>query len=292
MSYTSPAVRLMNTRFVDVNFREEMRLNGLNGGYVEMTSEQKQNVFAMAKVTPYGVSGTMIPQSRWIELIKLQDGAGWLEHRLREMKNQGSEGSCVGNATTTAHQVRQAVEWGDDNVRLLSAISLYRQCASGPKTGSNLGDVMRAIVTVGALPLDTCPRARVDVVQRRYQITHPATGYYTTPTAGWKTTAAFFRVDEWWSLSTLDEIVSASLCGYPVIGGRDGHCVCFLRWLLDGSNMFFTYVNSWGAWGDTFETSVGPLRGFGYDSKATVSRWAPAEAWCPRTIIAADWVTA
>ena len=51
--------------------------------------------------------------------------------------------------------------------------------------------------------------------------------------------------------------MSALLAGFPVVGGRQGHAICYVRLVLVNGVLKLKYANSWGVWGDF---------GYGYDS--------------------------
>lgn len=289
MSYTSPVFSEIGDDFIDIDFVESADENDKMTGYLPMTDEEINELYASELVRNFADDNKLIPESEWEDYIKKQDvNGGWLERRLVEMKDQKNEGSCVANATTTSHQIMQSNHWkgGDAVVRILSAISVYRECAPGPSTGSNVGTVMNQLRNVGAIPSNKSIIAKSDVAAGYYQVTHPDVGYYTKPSSNWKATAKFFRVDEWWRLKTLAEIISASLKGYPVIGARSRHCIVFVRWVIRSGKLYFIYANSWGEdWGETLQISNRAARGFGLDSQSTVASWAAREAWCPRTVI-------
>jgi hypothetical protein len=292
MTYTSPAIAEIDGRFIDCNFENEAADGGFSLGCNPMTDDDRNRLFGAGGVTDFPAS-ELIPESQWDDYIKRQDVlGGWLERRLKHIRNQGSEGSCVANGSETAKEIAEAMAWGDDQVRRGSAISVYRECAPGPGTGSNVGDVMRQEIDVGSIPSNKCPVAAKDVAAGYYKYTHPDTGYSVRPPADWKTdTAKFFRVDEWWRLPNLQSIFSASFKGGGVVGARSRHCICFVRWFLKNGKRVFCYVNSWSdTWGESLEISTGPTKGFGFDSQSTVASWAGREAWCPRTIVKPSWL--
>jgi hypothetical protein len=288
--YTSPQIAEISSRFIDVDFEFAAADAGKALGYNPMSVRDYERLAATGAVQDFPDS-ELIPESQWDNLIQQQDQAGWwLERRLVEIKDQDGEGSCVAQAAETAKQIMEALAWGDDQVRIGSAISVYRECASGPNTGSNVGDVMRQEINVGSIPSDKCQRAKADVAAGFYTATHPDVGYSKRPPTGWEKTAANFRVDEWWRLPSLKHVISANLKGFPVVGARKKHCLAFVRWFLRGGKRLFGYAQSWGKWGETLEISTGPAQGFGFDSESTVANWASREAWCPRTIVRPSWL--
>jgi hypothetical protein len=288
--YTSPIFNEIGSRFIDVNFENEAADANRALGCNPMTTRDYERLAESGAVQDFPDS-ELIPESSWDNLIQQQDAAGWwLERRLVEIKDQDGEGSCCANAATTAHQIMQAMAWGDHAVRVLSAISVYRECAPGPNTGSNVGDVMRQMIETGAIPSSRFDLAKADVAAGYYDHTHPDVGYSRRPPVNWDETAANFRVDEWWRLPSLKHVISANLKGFPVVGARDHHCLCFIRWLLRGGKRLFAFAQSWGKWGETLQISTGPAQGFGFDSEAKVAAWASREAWCPRSIVSPSWM--
>jgi len=291
--YTSPAIAQIDGRWIDSNLENDAADFGRSLGYNPMTNAERDQLYADGGVTDFP-SSELIPETEWDDIIKQQDAqGGWLERRLVEIKDQDGEGSCVAQAATTAHQIMQALEWGDDQVRILSAISVYRECAPGPGTGSNVGDVMQQMIDVGAIASKKSPLVAADISAGFYPLSHPDVGYSIRPGAGWESsTAKFFRIDEWWRLPSLGAIFSANAKGLPVIGARSRHCMTFGRWFLKSGKRLFCHFNSWGEdYGEKLQISGGRTAGgFGFDSQSTVASWASREAWCPRTIVRPSWL--
>ncbi|HOW74278.1 MAG TPA: hypothetical protein PKY77_27050 [Phycisphaerae bacterium] len=290
--YTSPAIADIDSRWIDPNLENAAADFGRMLGWNPMTASQINKLYADGVVTDFP-SSELIPETEWDDIIKRHDAqGGWLERRLIEIKDQDGEGSCVANAATSAHQIIQGMHWGDHNVRILSAISVYRECAPGPNTGSNVGDVMRQMIDTGAIPSDKGPLAKADVAAGFYRDVHPDCGYRVKPASGWEQkTACFFRVDEWWRLPTLKAIFSANAKGLPVVGARQSHCMVFGRWFLKNGKRLFCHFNSWGqSYGEKLQISTGMAGGFGFDSESTVAAWASREAWAPRTIVKPSWL--
>lgn len=203
----------------------------------------------------------LIPRSEWPNAIAKIDAAGGSLDLLRtRIYNQGREGSCTSNATSQAHELVQAMQWGKHNVIHLSAISLYKQVGGSPSSGSSVSGNMAALLKVGVLPLD-------DEANRAKGFKHvfPATGFYTKYPQDWQQTAKLFRCHEIFDVRSFDGFITALIRGYPVVYGRDGHAICAVRPLYRNGKLYVKYANSWGDWGDN---------GYGYDSEATVKRGA------------------
>lgn len=210
-----------------------------------------------------------IAQSEWQRLAKLEeDAGGGLDKLISRVKNQRNEGSCVGNATTSAVEILHNRMFGGK--LCLSAIFTYQGIGTSPNSGAMVSAALDEISTVGCLPEDT-PENRAKYGDH----VMPPTGFYTRRPGGYKETAKKFRVTEWLVGRTFDGLISALLRGYPVVVGRDGHSICYCRVMFVNGSIRVKYVNSWGNWGDG---------GFGYDSINTIRR---ASGWwfCPQSMV-------
>jgi hypothetical protein len=191
---------------------------------------------------------------------KIDADGGGAERLVTRIFNQTQEGSCVGNATTQLLECGQALQVGKANVIPMSAISLYQLIAGGPMTGAQVSDALHALCTKGVMPLDT-PKNRElfgDQVM-------PHTGYYTKRPAGWEKTAALFKGHEFLVIRSMDEMLTALCRQQPVVVGREGHSILYLRAFFKNGRLYFLYVNSWGKWG--IAASDLPY-GFGVDSES------------------------
>jgi hypothetical protein len=188
-----------------------------------------------------------------------------------EVKNQRNEGSCVGNASTQGLQVLEARRLGKDRVTLLSAIATYKQIGRSPNSGAMVDDSMTALENVGTLPLDT-PANRAKFGDQ----VMPATGFYTKFPENWKQTARHFRLSEVLVVRSFEALLSAMLCGHPVVVGREGHSILYLDVIVRNGRLYALYVNSWGQWGQ----GAGDFAyGFGLDTESQIKKsagWAYA----------------
>lgn len=202
----------------------------------------------------------LIPESEWPDRIAQHQD---MEHLVQKTKDQGSEGSCTSNAFSQLYESAYVRQFGADKWIETSPISLYRQCASGPSTGSSLPDNVRMLREVGILPTDTPEnRQRCQTLGIPAEAFHPNTGYYNRPPNKWPETALMFRVDgEHFDVTSFEGIMTG-LLGHHLIGyARDSHCILAVTPIYEDGGYILKYKNSWGQWGDN---------GYGYDSRRKV----------------------
>jgi hypothetical protein len=186
----------------------------------------------------------LIPRSEWPALCRLQGDLTRLDPFIR---NQGNEGSCVGNGAAAAFDRCQAIQHGQ--IVRTSAMSLYKRIGRSASSGAYVGDALTELKERGILP----------VSGEAFPHTHPATGFSRALPSGWESTAAQFKVDEFWKISTFDEAATAVFLGFGVVYGRARHAICGWQIVQDGNRWLLKYKNSWGDWGEN---------GFGYDSES------------------------
>lgn len=214
----------------------------------------------------------LIPESQWRSEAETLDGmGGGLDRLVVNIFDQGSEGSCVGNATTQCHQVMQAAQFGKANVVKLSAISLYKRIGSSPNSGAMVDDALDEVAARGILPLDT-PENRA----KFGSMVMPPRGYFTPMPVGWENIAKQFRSDEKLIIRSEAALFSCLFRGFPIVVGRAGHSILYLRPVWSGGQWLIKYVNSWTPqWGEA---------GFGYDS-ARLFRESANWAFAVRSIV-------
>jgi hypothetical protein len=233
---------------------------------------------------------------RPVDSIEQVDFDGWVYNFEVERDNSYvADGigvhNCVYAATAQATQIIQAKQFGVNNVRLLSWISGYRH--NGTRvSGSSVPGAAVWMEGTGLQPRSDDQRVKDDIAAGRYKHAHPATGYGTAQASGWKETARHFRTHEWFKVTTVGAFVSALINGWVILGGRDGHCVCHVRPMLDGGKIISMYANSWGTdFGATHEIAGGvKTRGFGYDTRAKISTMVSRGAWAIRTVVRPSWM--
>lgn len=199
--------------------------------------------------------------------IEAMDAAGGGAERLvTRIYNQKSEGSCVANACSQAHEVVQALQFGKDRVVHLSAMSLYKRIGRSPGSGAMVSDGLDEMTGTGILPLDT-PENRAlfgDSVM-------PNTGWREEFPDNWKDTAKKFAGAEFHVVESVAGLLTALCNQHPVVVGREGHSICYLRPMRKGNKRVVMYANSWGDWGSAggdFDA------GFGFDSESQIRKSA------------------
>jgi hypothetical protein len=274
---------IIDPQFVDVDLEAEARRLGFIPGDLapkgQRFTQMPKGVYA-----DYSDEFEILPDAERTKAIERLDAEGGIENLVRWILNQKSEGSCVGNAETQGIQVLMAKLFGEAFTVPLSAISAYKQIGSSPGSGAMVDDALEKGSTVGVLPLDT-PENR----QRFGNHVMPATGFYTAwPEGDWKKTAAQFRIKKHLIIRSVAAIEQAGINGHPIVVGRSGHSILYLRPTLK-SGRGYLYVNSWNGWG--FGAGGHP-HGFGFDSAGMVrssASWAFAivDVTTPDYILAA-----
>lgn len=230
----------------------------------------KDSHYVMGDLGPGDLSGyanyedsvQLIPESQWRDLAEaMAASGGGADKYVTRIYNQRSEGSCVANACSQAHEVAQMKTFGQ--VVHLSAISLYKRIGSSPGSGAMVSDGLSEMQRRGVLPLDN------DENKAKFgQHVMPNTGWSTRFPDGWEETAKRFRAVEATIIRNVNELFTACLRQDPVVVGRSGHSICYLTPIWRDGRWVFKYANSWGDWGDS---------GYGYDSASlyqSSARWA------------------
>lgn len=242
----------IDDRWLDVNLVEEARRCGRMLGMTQRTGTFGAPLF-----------GERVPVMSWNEIdaaIDAIDAAGGGLDRIKPYQHdQNGEPSCTSNATCASLEYAMAIALGVDNVIPLSPISLYRRVGSR-NSGSSVDDNLDEATRIGILPLD-CKQNR----DRGIIGLHPHNGYGVAPPSNWQSIAAEYRIDEVFDVRTSQEFFTSLCLGWPVVYGRQGHCIISVRPLRKGAVRSGKYLNSWGDWGDD---------GFGYDTANQISMGA------------------
>lgn len=216
----------------------------------------------LSRYASYADTVDIIPESQWRELAEaMAAGGGGADKYVTRIYDQKSEGSCVANACSQAHEVSQFKQFG--KTVHLSAMSLYKRIGSSPGSGAMVSDGLEEMQSRGILPLDNEANRAVfgDKVM-------PNTGWSTKYPDGWEETAKHFKVVEATIINSVNELFTACLRQDPVVVGRSGHSICYLTPIWKDDRWVFKYANSWGDWGDN---------GYGYDSSSlykSSAQWA------------------
>lgn len=251
----------IDPRFIDVDFPSQPQYRFGCAGERTLDQDGPQLCYEDAV--------EILSESRVREIIEAieREGSG-IENLVTRIYNQLNEGSCVANACGQAHEVIQARQFGRDRVTPLSAMSLYQFIGSSPNSGAMTSDGLEVGSTKGFVPLDT-PENR----QRFGEVVMPNTGWRTRRPDGWEPIAKQFAFHERFIIRSRAELLTAGANGDPVVVGRAGHSICYLRptW-RDG--WLYGYANSWGRWGSAWGTLPS---GFGFDSMRLIQSSA---SWC------------
>jgi hypothetical protein len=285
MSYTSPVV--IDQDFVDVDFSKiiDSPLNDHFGGY-NPTDPDLYRGFQEVELSGMPV----YPRSEWAGLIRQRDEAkAWPYRMIVYPHNQGREGTCVYNMAALMYQIIWNMQFGFQKSIQVSPISGYRWNARGPNSGSYVGQAGVWLAGTGLLPTNREEVKRI-LTPHGIGIYHPNTGWSNSFANNWKQTARFFRIDEWFKVTTVEGWVSALLNGFVCGGGRDSHAICHCGLTLSGSTLYSVYCNSWGNWGSVLETVMGRLQSFGFDSEAKIRVMVGRDAWAVRSIVVPDFM--
>lgn len=220
------------------------------------------------------------PRSDWMDLLK--DNAS-LERLVRWIHDQNPEGTCASNATAAVFETASQITVGPLATMKMSPISIYRWIASGPNTGSNIGDNLVQLQKTGMLPVDTPEnRAKLKAMGLNENHVLKHTGYYQKFPEGWEETAAYFQGVEAYEIVSFEGIISALLDDFPVVYGRSGHAIAGVTPVYKDGKWYVKYGNSWGEWGERGDNN---LQMFGYDSESFLAPQIRGyRAWALRTI--------
>jgi len=181
----------------------------------------------------------VIPVAQWPSLI----GEIELRSFVNKVKNQGKVGSCATESTSQGVELTEVLSgqpWTE-----LNPWYVYHTTSGGRDQGSSIDTNLAFVRQNGIAPESVWPRSK---------------GWQTRPSADAVEAAKLHKIEEWYDCTTVTEIGTALLLGYPVVFGWNGHSCVFTHLLTAATAQ---YCNSWGAqWGD---------RGFGELSLSSVN---------------------
>ncbi len=218
----------------------------------------------------FEASFPLIPRSEWREIAAERKRG--LKTLIKGRRNQGREGSCVGNGATRSQEYQEAINYGPTRRIPLSAMSLYKRIGRSASSGAVISDALEAMKTHGVLPLDTPEAVRIFTAEFGHppRHTHPATGFHQPLPRDWEETGRLLAIDEYWQIRSIEGFVTALWSNFAVVYGRSRHCICGVDWIESGGKEYIEYDNSWGAsWGN---------EGFGYDELRWLER-QPIYGW-------------
>lgn len=187
----------------------------------------------------------------------------WLVTRIFD---QGREGACVSDACGGANELAQGKQFGKENVIHVSAMSLYKRIGRTASSGAMVSDGLEEMTSRGMLPLDT-PENR----SRFGDAVMPNTGFKNPFPDDWEGTAIKFASVEYHVVKTVNGLMTALCNRDPVIVGREGHSICYVKPVIYKGSWAVGYVNSWGKWG----MGMGDFdHGFGIDTLSQIKKSA------------------
>ena len=280
MSYTSPIFDSWSDRWLDVDFRA----NVPEGMSLEAVP-QSDDTF---RGSQFEESFPLMTDAEVKDFIEDQDQHGGnLDRLVTHRYDQNGEGTCTCNAGAAKYNILAARQFGRDRVIPQSPISIYMKIASGPNTGSAVGDCLDQQRKTGSLPIDT-PEARA-IMGEYASGAHfmRAVGYdRRLYKDGWETTADWFKVHEFYQIDSAAGFKTALCRGWPVHYGRSGHSILGVRLAIKSGTIYVVYLNSWGAWGE----ELNGIRAYGLDSPSAYGTGAQRYgAHCACSVIVPPW---
>jgi len=201
----------------------------------------------------FGERIKIIPQQEWGQFIGQMD----LRPRVEEVFDQNGVGSCAAESRTQALQV--SLDWAGRPYEQLSPWFLYYHTSGGVDQGSTLSDNLQYARDHGIAPMRLHPRS---------------SGWKRRPSEEAYAEAKQYKLDEFYEITSIQEVGTALILEMPVVFGWNGHS-CMLTSLVDEQTV--EYCNSWGDWGDA---GFGKLRlseiNFGYGCYADRSPKDPS----------------
>jgi len=171
----------------------------------------------------WGEKMEVIPPEEWPDLI----GTVELSPHVQVILDQDGVGSCATESLTGAVMLSRVMR-GEQQVQL-NPWFIYHHTSGGVDNGSSIDENLRFVTEHGIAPEHVWPRSK---------------GWQAAPSDAAYEAADDFRVLEWWDVTTVAEIGSALLKGFPIVFGWSGHSVYFVDLVVPTAGL---YVNSWGA---------------------------------------------
>ena len=173
----------------------------------------------------------IIRREEWADYARQIGGGAGLKPMVRTILDQDGVGSCATEAAAQALMIDRAFR-GFEHVPL-NPWFMYRITSGGRDTGSSIDDNLVFLREHGCAPESLHPRSL---------------GWRAEPSPEAVEAAKKYRIEEFYDVTSIDEMVSALLMGYPVVYGANGHAVVKVRHIDETKG---EDVNSWGqAWGE------------------------------------------
>ena len=171
-----------------------------------------------------------------IKIIPRQEWADYaadisLRPHVHSMLDQDGVGSCAFESTCGATMIVRSI-LGLPHV-VLNPWFGYHTTSGGRDQGSSIDDNLAFMRQYGCASEEAWPRSK---------------GWRTKPSEEAWADALYYQIEEFYDVTSIDEMVSCLLHGFPVIYGSNGHAVCKVQHIDDSKGLD---LNSWGSdWGD------------------------------------------
>lgn len=150
---------------------------------------------------------------------------------VNQILDQNGVGSCATESTTQGEMI--AREFGNQPFELLNPWFIYHHTSGGRDRGSNIDSNLVFARDKGIVPESVWPRSK---------------GFRAKPTAAAYEAALKYRIEEFFDITSVEEVGTALLSGMAVVFGWSGHS-CIMTSLK--SETTAEYANSWApTWGD------------------------------------------
>lgn len=169
----------------------------------------------------------IIPRNEWDDYAKQTN----LRPFVQQVLDQNGVGSCATESPTGGVMIGRATA-GLPFV-LLNPWFIYRVTSGGRDSGSSIDENLEFVREHGIAPESLHPRKL---------------GWRAKPSEEAVEAAKSYKIEEFYDVTSIDEMVSCLLSGFPVVWGANGHAVCKVAHLNDKEGLD---LNSWGTdWGD------------------------------------------
>lgn len=167
----------------------------------------------------------LVPKGEWDELAAKIT----LRPHVKNPLDQNGDGSCASESSTGGTLICRAFS-GLPYV-LLNPLFVYGRVNGGRDNGSSIDENLAFIRDRGIASEAVWPRSR---------------GWRAEPSPEAMADALNYRIVEFYDISSVEEMVSALLTGFPVIFGANGHAICAVAHM----GTYPLILNSWGQWED------------------------------------------
>jgi hypothetical protein len=183
----------------------------------------------------------LIPESDWDSYR----GKISLRPYVKQVLDQDGVGSCATEGTAGGVMIARA--FAGLPFVLLNPWFIYHTTSGGRDQGSSIDENLEFARKYGVAPESVWPRSK---------------GWQAKPSDAAYEAAKEFRILEFYDITSIPEMVTALLKGFPVVYGSKGHCVVKVEHLDRAQGLD---LNSWSeSWGD---------KGFGVWAKYAEVNW-------------------